>query len=234
MSNAAAKTAGAGAIRAAVVLPVKRFDAAKSRLGEALGAVDRSELAAAMLADVIAQLGRCELVEQVYMVSSEPLALRLGARIGAVAVDDRPGHSAAAAAGVEAAIAAGFSRLALLAGDCPLLEAAEVEALLRRPGAAVVVLADRHGSGTNGLVLTPPDAIEPAFGPGSRRRHLARAAAAGVSAQALEGSSMELDLDGPDDLDELRRRLRERPGAAPATAAVLAHIEFKLAPGSVR
>ena len=45
-------------MRIAAVLPVKRFGRAKQRLGSALGAAERRELAAAMVADVLAALGR--------------------------------------------------------------------------------------------------------------------------------------------------------------------------------
>ena len=79
------------------------------------------------------------------------------------------GQSPAAQIGIRHALAHGFDRVALVPGDTPLLRAADA----RRPagrGAArgVSVVPDRHGTGTNALVLTPPDAIEPSFGPGSR------------------------------------------------------------------
>ena len=50
----------------------------------------------------------------------------------------------------------------------------------RHRGRGVVILADRHGTGTNGLLLCPPDAIAPSFGMGSRERHAELAHRAGV------------------------------------------------------
>lgn len=90
-------------------------------------------------------------------------------------------------------------------------------------GTAAVV-PDRHGSGTNGLLLAPPDAIEPAFGPGSRERHLARAGEAGVAGRIAEIPSLGLDLDTPDDLAALRRAVGADTGRAPATARALAEL----------
>ena len=61
-------------------------------------------------------------------------------------------------------------------GDCPALSPAELQELLdgaARPGREVVIVPDRHGTGTNGLLLAPPDAIAPSFGPGSFERHRA-------------------------------------------------------------
>ncbi len=106
--------------------------------------------------------------------------------------------------------------------------AAELDAALANleTGSAGVV-PDRHGSGTNALLLDPPGAIEPAFGPGSRERHLELAEAAGVRGVLVELPSLALDLDTADDLAELTRRLRAEPGLAPRTAAALEALETR-------
>ena len=85
----------------------------------------------------------------------------------------------------------------------------------------MVIVPDRHGSGTNALLLDPPAAIEPAFGPGSFARHAALAAGAEVPVHVGRLASLELDVDTPGDLAALRAALREgRPGA-PRTRALL-------------
>ena len=56
----------------AAILPVKRFDQAKQRLGEALGAATRATLAAAMFADVLAQIQRAVSLDAIMVVSGEP------------------------------------------------------------------------------------------------------------------------------------------------------------------
>jgi 2-phospho-L-lactate/phosphoenolpyruvate guanylyltransferase len=88
-------------------------------------------------------------------------------------------------------------------------------------GADVVIVPDRHGSGTNALRLSPPDVIAPAFGPGSFARHAARGAAAGAVVRVAQAPSLELDVDTPGDLAALRDALLRRPAAAPRTRAVL-------------
>ena len=212
-------------MRATAVVPVKRFSAAKTRLAAALSPEARSLLAEAMLVDVLAELGRSEALEATIVVSGEPLAIR-AARAAGVAVLEDPddaGHSAAAARGVREALTRGAECVALLPGDCPLLQAAELDDRLdglRAP--AVAVIADRHGSGTNGLLLGPPDAIEPAFGPGSRERHLKLAREAGVKAEVVAFPSLALDLDTAEDLRELIRVLEAEPELAPRTAGALA------------
>ncbi len=213
-------------MRATAVLPIKRFGAAKTRLSPALAPATRSDLAAAMLADVLAALARAGELDRVIVVSGEPRAVEAASAAGAgVELIDDPadaGHSAAAELGVAAAVAAGAECAALLPGDCPLLEPAELDEALRalEAGTAAVV-PDRHGSGTNGLLLSPPDAIAPSFGPGSRERHLQLAVDAGVRPNVAEIASLGLDLDTPDDLEALTAALREDPERAPATARAL-------------
>jgi 2-phospho-L-lactate guanylyltransferase len=83
------------------------------------------------------------------------------------------------------------------------------------------VIPDRHGTGTNGLLLSPPDVIAPAFGPGSCERHRQLAARAGVHCRVERTRSLSLDIDTRADLDELRARLAGDGGRAPHTRAAL-------------
>jgi 2-phospho-L-lactate guanylyltransferase len=185
-------------VRTVAVLPIKRFDAAKQRLERA----DRAALMRAMATRVLEELGAAD-VERTLVVTADPAAARLAAEHAAAVVPEPRllGHSAAAALGVDAAVAAGADRVLLLAGDCPLLTAADVDELVaRHDGEGVVVLADRHGTGTNGLLLAPPRAIAPAFGPGSRVRHERLAAEAALPCVVEQVPAFALDVDTLDDL----------------------------------
>jgi 2-phospho-L-lactate/phosphoenolpyruvate guanylyltransferase len=212
---------------ATAILPVKRFDAAKQRLADVLGPEQRARLAAAMVADVLAQLRACDLLERIIVVSGEREVAQLAAAAGAELLDDADdsGHSEAALRGVEAALQDGAAAVALLPGDCPLIEPAEVDAALATLAPpAVAVIPDRHGSGTNGLLLSPPDAIDPAFGPDSRERHMQLARRAGATAAVVELPSLALDLDTGDDLEALRQALSVPTWAGSRTAIALERI----------
>ena len=205
-------------MRTLAVLPVKSFGLAKQRLGEAVGADDRRALARAMAGDVLEALGLAEGLEGVILVSAEPLG------VGDVQVVDDPeevGQSAAALRGIHAAVERGAERVLLVPGDCPALEPAEVTALLAEPEAGVVIVPDRHGAGTNALLIAPPGAVEPAFGAGSFARHAALARAAGARVRVGRLPSLELDVDTPGDLAALRATLAARAGGAPRTRALL-------------
>jgi 2-phospho-L-lactate guanylyltransferase len=211
-------------VKATAVLPVKRFDAAKQRLAAGIDEGRRRELAAAMVADVLDAIGEARSIERLIVVSGDPIAQELAANAGAEIVPDPEdaGHVQAAQAGIARAEAEGAERVALLAGDCPLLDPRELDRLLTGvPGSYVGIVPDRHGSGTNALLLSPPNAIVPAFGEGSRERHVEAARQAGIPFGIEELPSIELDLDTPADVIALQRELGRRPKRARRTAKAL-------------
>ena len=209
-------------MRTAAVLPVKSFSRAKQRLGEAIGGREREELAAAMVADVLEALAAVHEIDEVVVVTAEPLAARAAEDAGAIVVDDpeEAGQSAAAARGVDTALVRGAGRVLLVPGDCPAIDPREVSELLGRRG-GVVIVPDRHGSGTNALLLEPPQVMPPSFGAGSFARHAALARAAGAEVKVAELPSLSLDVDTPADLAALRKALDARPDTAARTRAVL-------------
>lgn len=199
--------------RTCVILPVKPFDDAKERLATGLAAEQRKLIAEAMVRDVFAALARARKVDGVVVVSAEPqIAEIAGDTATAVIPDERTGHSDAAKAGVAWAIENDFDRVVMLPGDCPLLDADELDELIERTWLDKIefaVVPDRMGTGTNALVVAPPDAVEPSFGPGSRQRHIAMGLAASRRVAEHEVPSLALDLDTADDLMELAERLAQ-------------------------
>ena len=222
-------------MRTAAILPVKRFALAKQRLGASVADTLRLQLAHAMVADVLLALAQTESIERTIVITRERSVAASAHEQGVTVLDDaaESGQSAAASLGVRWALEEGIERVLCVPGDCPALDPAELEALLdadassghatRRHG--VVIVPDRHGTGTNGLLLSPPDAILPSFGPGSCERHRALALAAGIDARIERPSSLLLDIDTGADLAALRERLAGLSAPAPRTRAVLGHAE---------
>ncbi len=210
-------------MRAVAVLPVKRFADAKQRLSTGLAPGTRRALAEAMLTDVLVALRRTEGLDEVVVVTAEPVAEALALGYGARVVSDtrEAGQSPAAQLGLDAV--EGADVVLLVPGDCPALDPAQLTALLQsvEPAPSVVLVPDRHGTGTNGLMLHPPTAIEPSFGPGSRERHTALAEEAGASLRVEEMPSLVLDVDTPDDLAAMREVLERSRGGAAHTRGLL-------------
>jgi 2-phospho-L-lactate/phosphoenolpyruvate guanylyltransferase len=203
-------------MRTLAVLPIKSFGRAKQRLRSVIA--QRPRLAEAMAADVLEALAAVRGLDGVVVVTAEPQAARCARDAGAEVVHDprEAGQSAAAVLGVQAATRAGAERVLLVPGDCPTLDPDEIEALLAQT-APVVIVPDRHGAGTNALLLTPPDVLAPSFGDGSFARHASLARAPVKVAQV---PSLGLDVDTPNDL----AALLARSGGAPRTRALLAQL----------
>jgi 2-phospho-L-lactate guanylyltransferase len=209
---------------AVAILPIKSFSEAKQRLAEGLNPGPRRALAEAMFSDVLTALRRSASVEEIIVVSSDHGVQQIAGGHGALVLEDgKTGHSDAAMVGVARAIELGAQRALLVPGDCPMLDPAEVDALVTRRVAApsVLIIPDRHGSGTNALLLTPPGALRPSFGPGSRERHVATAREAGATPEVVEVPSLALDVDTPEDLAALRAALESLHGGAAHTRGML-------------
>jgi 2-phospho-L-lactate guanylyltransferase len=208
---------------------VKSFGSAKQRLSSRLGVGARRALAQAMFQDVLAALGRAKTIEQVVVVAVEP-AFDFAADEHVVVINDdvNDGQSPAARAGIRWAVENGFDRVLLVPGDTPLLAADEIDALLDAAAAdrtQVVIVPDRHDEGTNALLLAPPTAIAPSFGPGSLARHIQSAVAAEVSHRVERVPSLLFDVDTSDDLEVVAAAIEERRAIAPRTLGALRQLE---------
>jgi len=193
-------------VRTLAVLPIKSFGAAKTRLAADLG-VPQPELASEMASSVLRALSAAQGIDGVLVVTRERSVMDLADELDAEIVeeDELRGHSAAAMLGIRRALVLGADRVLIAAGDCPLLSAPDIDALLsRHDGPGVVILTDRHGTGTNGLLLVPADAIAPSFGMGSRERHAEIAHHAGVPWTVESVPAFALDVDTAEDLAAVR------------------------------
>jgi len=192
--------------RTAAVVPVRALEGAKSRLGAVLDAEERRELVELLLRRTVEAARAARGVDLVAVVSQDLDALAIAAAEGAEGVEQ--GSSGLNPGLVEARLAIGdrVDRLLVLPADLPGITPGDIEAILRAADVArldadrVVVLApDRHGRGTNALLLDPPDVIDFAFGGDSRLAHAGLAKAAGA-AYIETADVLDLDLDTPDDL----------------------------------
>jgi 2-phospho-L-lactate guanylyltransferase len=216
-------------VRTLAIVPVKSFGEAKQRLGASLARGSRSSLAQAMFSDVLAALGRVQTVDSIVVVTADQAAQQLAHGRALVLHDSvQAGQSDAVEIGIRHAAATGYPRVLLVPGDTPLIDAAEVDALLataEQEGLGAAIVADRHKTGTNALVLSPPDAITPAFGPDSLDRHRRLAREADIPHRVVQVASLEHDVDTPEDLDALREALAAVRGRGQRTWGALHQID---------
>ena len=205
--------------RIAAIIPVGTLEGAKTRLGEMLDAEERHDLVEGLLArTVVAALAVTSLAD-VLVVSPDREVLRRASAIGARTLRQRTkGLNAGLREARADVVAGGATAILVIPIDLPLVTAEAIEAVAkpltetRADGAPVVVLvADRHGTGTNALGLRPPDVIDFAFGRGSRRAHVAAARASGTTVVDLQGP-LSIDLDTADDLVFVESTAPDRTG----------------------
>ncbi len=189
------------------VVPVKALSRSKSRLSLVLGVEERQALSASLLAHTLDSLTRAEGIGRIAVVSSDAQVRSLARARGAVYIEDPPagGLNQALERARQTALDQHATRLLVLPADLPRLTAEAITSLasLGNGAPSVVLAPDRHGSGTNALLLTPPGLIEYAFGPLSFMRHLQLAEAAGIQPQICRSPAFALDLDLPEDLSLL-------------------------------
>jgi 2-phospho-L-lactate guanylyltransferase len=187
------------------IIPVRSLEGAKSRLGAVLDPEERRDLVLRLLARTIRAVLEAPSLGVAVVVSPDPAVLETAASAGARPLAQRgSGLNGSLDEARTAALAAGARCLLILPADLPTIEPSDLEALVAAaeslpPGPRVVLVPDRHGRGTNALLLEPPTVIPFAFGGDSRAAHSALAAAAGAAYAELDGR-LSLDLDTPDDL----------------------------------
>ena len=217
-------------MRTLAILPIKSFGASKQRLSGLLGRGSRQALAQAMFLDVLASLRRVRGIDAIAVVTADYAAESAARNEGVHLLfdPDETGQSEAVAIGIRHATALGFERVLAVPGDTPLIEPDEITELLERAAgeaAGAVIIPDRHGAGTNALVLSPPAAVTPSFGEGSLERHRAAAATAEVPHRIEEVRSLALDVDTPEDLGLLSDALEKRRGQACMTRGTLRQLQ---------
>ena len=181
-----------------MVVPVKRLALAKTRLSP-YGDAARVALALAFAADVVETALSCSAVSQVLVVTDDPVAASLLAGLGARVEPDDPdaGLNPALQHGADLLRAADRNRgVATLSADLPAARPADLAAALEQvtTGRRAFV-ADALGSGTTLLAAGTGSELQPAYGNGSRARHLASGA---DELRAAEG--LRRDVDTPQDL----------------------------------
>ena len=215
-SDGAYRAAGADLSRVHVVVPLRGAESGKSRLGQALDAEEREVLVLGLLGRTLDVLAAWPQALRVYLVTGDNATAEMARRAQpTLTVLNEPrsgGINAALRAARDAAVDLGATAVLMLPADLPLLEVAALDRLLDGADAAlaagnghalvVVAPADARG-GTNALLVSPPNLIEPSFGESSLAAHLLAASRAEATVQLVVDPALGFDLDTPDDLERL-------------------------------
>jgi len=185
-----------------VAIPVRALEGAKSRLGAVLDAEERRDLVTRLLRRTVSTALATPGVAEVIVVSPDPEVLAIAADAGARPIAQRSRGLNPALQEARDAMTHGH-RLLVIPSDLPAVTPEALASVLSAGDAtgspSVVLAPDRHGRGTNALLLDPPDVIDPAFGGDSHVGHAWLASSADAAFVEVAGV-LELDLDTPEDL----------------------------------
>jgi len=196
-------------MKAILLIPFKSVATAKQRLAAALDQQQRSQLAEAMLRDVMtAAAGVADRID-VALVTGDARAQRLAKEFGFLVIEDTRNESETAA--IEMATACseerGYDTTMVVPADIPLIESHELCRVLDSApehGAVLVPAYDRRGS--NCILRRPASIIPLRFGNDSFLPHCEAVKKTGKQLVILEMPGIGLDIDNPQELEMLMAR----------------------------
>jgi 2-phospho-L-lactate guanylyltransferase len=191
------------------IVPVKPLRRGKSRLAGTLTEDERTLLNQELLERTLKTLSTLKELDKILVVSRDPQALTIARNHGAKTVreDGQPHLNTALTRATVVAKVHSTQGVLILPADLPLLTEDDVLTLIDRAAKppVVVIAPDRHGKGTNALLMVPAGLIEYDFGENSFERHCERARKAGAQLEIVELPTLGLDLDLPEDLEMIRQ-----------------------------
>lgn len=189
------------------VIPVKNLNEAKHRLESVLNPIQRRNLFAAMLEDVLATVMAVPEFEQVAVATICPAAAEIARRYGASVLStvQDEGQTKAVACAAATLEDNGIKHMLMLPGDVPLVTVEEIQTVLEVHGNAptMTIVPARDEQGSNCIALSPPTAAPLRFGPNSYFPHLETARKMGLTLNTPKLAGIGLDIDTQDDLQEL-------------------------------
>jgi 2-phospho-L-lactate guanylyltransferase len=191
------------------IIPMKDLAGAKMRLADVLDAEARSELALAMLTDVIVACRESGCFDEVRVVSSDSEVFWHARELGA-----KPLAEPATLSGLNEGLTfaqrymarrVAVSELVIVPADLPLVRADDVRAVVDALGGADgrMVIVRARDNGTNALAMRPAEAVPMRFGRDSADAHIEAARAAGVDVIEIENERLAFDVDAAEDVEAL-------------------------------
>ena len=193
------------------IVPVKPLRRGKSRLAGVLTQDERADLNKSLLVHTVDTLKATPEIEQVLVVSRDPFALSIAREHGARTVLENGAPQLNVALARATVVVKNYAPRGVLIvpADLPLITPQDIRIMLEcaKEPPVVVVVPDRHRTGTNALLICPVGLIQYSFGPDSFERFCNSATQSGARLEICELSSLALDVDLPEDLALVSKEL---------------------------
>jgi 2-phospho-L-lactate guanylyltransferase len=190
------------------VIPMKPVARCKLRLASALEPRQRACLVLWMLEHVATAALRAMSIADVVVLGGDEPVQALCRSVGVRWLPD-PIMDLNAALGdfYRQTCDATWTGLIFLAGDLPMVDAAAIDAIVAGPDQADLVLATGARGGTNAILCRCGVAFHFELGTDSFQRHLAQAGVLGITVRQYESAATFMDLDTPEDLEQLLKEI---------------------------
>ena len=192
------------------IVPVKRFENAKTRLSSILDMDDRILLSSLMLEDTVKNLSSVRSLTQVVIVSADKRAEEMATKHGVTFLREEreKGVNSAIALADVYSIREAAEATVVIPQDLPLLDTIEVSKaceLAENESMCIVICPSLRYDGTNMLLRKPPSVIATFYDMDSYNMHVKAALKLGIPIKRLFSKSVMYDIDTPEDVLQLTK-----------------------------
>lgn len=196
------------------VIPIKALEKAKNRLASVLSVEDRKKLVLQLFEHTLQELANWQILEGILVVSSDPIFNRFAAPYGfEFLLEKQPyGLNGSVQLAAEHLESKGVEAMLVIHGDLPLVSQKELNRLVEAaPANGILIVPDRHQSGTNVLWVAPPLIIPFAYGCESFQKHQELANNVNCPLVVFQSEVLGLDIDFPDDFSFYLQTMSDHP-----------------------
>lgn len=189
-----------------ILIPIKNTASAKQRLASILDQPARTQLAQAMLTDVLTTLHEWRNRPKVGIVTGDPYAMKLAEeyQFEVIPDPDNPGETGAIEMATRVCVEREEESTLVIPADIPLIQSWELEEIYKHaPAAGSVLVPAGDGRGTNAALRRPANLFPLRFGNDSFKPHHAAAQKTGKPCIILKLHGIAVDVDNPPDLRQL-------------------------------
>jgi 2-phospho-L-lactate/phosphoenolpyruvate guanylyltransferase len=192
------------------IVPIKRFENAKTRLSSILDTDDRIRLSLLMLEDTLQILSVVHSLSQVITVSADKRVGEIAVKYGAnfLLEEKERGVNSAVALADSYCMKKAADATMVIPHDLPLLDSTDISKaceLAENESRCIVICPSLRYDGTNMLLRKPPSIIATFYDADSYNMHVKAAIRLGIPVKRLLSKGLMHDIDTPEDALEIMK-----------------------------
>jgi 2-phospho-L-lactate guanylyltransferase len=192
------------------IVPIKRFENAKTRLSSILDTDDRIRLSLLMLKDTLQILSAVHSLSQVITVSADKRVGEIAVKYGAnfLLEEKERGVNSAVALADSYCMKKAADATMVIPHDLPLLDSTDISKaceLAENESSCIVICPSLRYDGTNMLLRKPPSIIATFYDADSYDMHVKAAIRLGIPVKRLLSKGLMHDIDTPEDALEIMK-----------------------------